>query len=1017
MNNHYIMPWPDVQRRVFAYILDRLNLFSDFDPEKLEVSIWATSALRLQDVALDPVRLSNRGVNVRSAILREIRVQLSTNGVQVDASGLEVDAELCEPQPDLGLSMLLDPLDPDLSISDDQVGYGMGDTSGIVTKIADMALAQLTCNINKITINLTIRAQEVLVQAEAASLTSNKVLHIEALSVAPNEFYASTNLAESTYFDTQEQATPEFLRIDNLVAEVKDKYISLAVDNVCIEAIPYLELFLGLIDSFFLQQDNQTSDNTESSEETIFIGKAKVDKVTFLDGGHQFSLCQICYENGHLVIDELHVPGIAHCQPFLIVKPGLMIEIPLPIAAQVESMDYARSLIERLKLVLNGLKPPPAAEPTPFSVKLPDLRVAFGDFIIVIAPQNITHEKLAISQLSIVFPNGRAVVDGIEWVWTDVLHLNDLNVMLTSDYSVESSNHSDTGPPTFDELPVVRQNIVVDHFSVENATFQCVGSLASNNGKLKAELEGKFNKSWLRCSINATMGPWEINISETDGVIQLEDLALQVGSNSGDHSSTGVGGLKSRLKASINGSIILKHELATLRVPLEISGRYSKGRWAMHIPTIRVYLVDDSEIEIVKARQLVLTTNGGRVSRINVSACADSWERIHRLVDSLSPDSPKRHYNVQPSEINIMEDIDNLTFTDIPAEEDTPVSTVLGPELVVVEDYMDRSRHNTHKTDGWTMVIDHLSWQLFDGFDLKNTRNDLGTAIRRVETDPATTSPASPDEVVGDIMYESIFVGGRPHEDLQKRVREELGGKGFGRSMQPKVKLTAWGTSIAIQRSALRFQVAALKVADLLSSSSFQHVMEIQGPASALKIDAESVGENPELRLVFKSEPISVSLDQDMLEFLMRFFQFTALPPKNAPLVEAEKPYFQRVEIMDVLLRISYKPKKIDYRGLRTSYAELLNLFSIDRARVTLKHCVLYGILGVDRLSDKLGAVWGPEITHNQLLRVLTRVGPLRSVARLGYSVKDGAGVSTVKKTASGLYKVGSRLRQSRPRQ
>lgn len=1009
---HYVMPWPDVQRRVFAYILDRLNLFSDFDPKKLEVSLWATSALRLQDVALDPGRLSNRGVSVSRASLREIRVQLSTNGVQIDACGLEIDAELYEPQPDLGLSILLDPLDSEMSRSDEQVGYGMGDTSGIVTKLADLALAQLTCRISEISWNLRVRGRTVLVEADSASLASNKTLHLEALRVAPSIFYTPDSMAGSTYFDTQEQVTPDLLRINSLMAEVKENSINLTVDKITVEAIPLLEIVLGLVDDFLLQQSSRSPEEGSNSDDAMRISETKVNEVVFFDEGHRFRLCQIHFENNHLVIDELDIPGVARCQPFLTIKPGLLVETPLPIAAQLEAPEYAYSLVERLRTTLTGLRPPPAAEPTHFCVKLPDLRVACGDIIVVIAPQVITHEEMFVPELSVVFRHGRAVADGLRWIWADALHMDSLNVILTTDSDSKSGENSNFSQFNVEELPTLAQNIYIDSFSVEKGSLSILGSVKAAGGKIAARIESKYKNSWFRCSVKANTQPWEIAIREVDAFVQLEEIPIG-GQKKTENSVSEIKVLKTLIKVTIAGNMTFGHQLVTLRAPIDGSARYGRGKWAVHVPELRMYLMDELRSEILKARHITLAPMGTRVAQINVSVCADSWERIHRLIDSLSPGTPKRTYNVQPSEIDVLKDVDKLTFTEFLEEEDQPTFTTSSPELVIVDDYMDKSHHTPPKNYAWTLNIDHLTWQLFDGFDLQNVRRDLGEAIHRVEREP---TPNRPDEIVGDVMYESIFVGGRPHEDLQTQVRDELGGKGYGRSRQPKVKLTVWGTSIAFRADNLSAQVVSLKVADLLPSSTFQHVLEFQGGSAALKLELETVGENPELRLLLKSEPISISLDQDMLEFLMRFFQFTSLPASRAPSPENEKPYFQRVEVTDVLMRISYHPKKMDYRGLRTSYAELLNLFYIDRARVTLKHCVLYGISGIDRVTRELFAVWGPEIRHNQLLRVLTGFGPLRSVARIGTSVRDGAGISTVRKTASGLYKVGTRLTQSRQR-
>lgn len=135
--------------------------------------------------------------------------------------------------------------------------------------------------------------------------------------------------------------------------------------------------------------------------------------------------------------------------------------------------------------------------------------------------------------------------------------------------------------------------------------------------------------------------------------------------------------------------------------------------------------------------------------------------------------------------------------------------------------------------------------------------------------------------------------------------------------------------------------------------------------------------------------PLRLHVDQDALDFITRFFEFK--DDTNAPKgASGEEPYLQRVEVRPIPVKLDYKPKKVDYAGLRSGRTnEFMNFFILDGAEFVLRHVIIYGCSGMLKLHHSLEDVWMPDVKKNQLPSVLSGLNGVRTLVNVGSGVRD----------------------------
>ncbi|KAI9315841.1 hypothetical protein BX666DRAFT_258603 [Dichotomocladium elegans] len=156
-----------------------------------------------------------------------------------------------------------------------------------------------------------------------------------------------------------------------------------------------------------------------------------------------------------------------------------------------------------------------------------------------------------------------------------------------------------------------------------------------------------------------------------------------------------------------------------------------------------------------------------------------------------------------------------------------------------------------------------------------------------------------------------------------------------------------------------------------------------------------------EFRIKFKLLPVRLYVDQDALNFMVKYFTFDKSLLKSTAFANAaikvekeeediQEIFFQTIEIYPIVLKVDYKAKHINFGNIKEGQlAELVNLFNLDGADFQLSHVRLAGISGFRRLGDKLAQEWLPHIKNTQVPHVISGVSPIRSVVNLGGGVAD----------------------------
>ncbi|CAO2827290.1 unnamed protein product [Amaranthus hypochondriacus] len=184
--------------------------------------------------------------------------------------------------------------------------------------------------------------------------------------------------------------------------------------------------------------------------------------------------------------------------------------------------------------------------------------------------------------------------------------------------------------------------------------------------------------------------------------------------------------------------------------------------------------------------------------------------------------------------------------------------------------------------------------------------------------------------------------------------------------------------------------------------------------SKALKLELEAVRPDPmtpleEYRLRLAALPILLHLHQSQLDFLISFFggKYPTDEPsqdddkdssstdvtlaKDSKLKgladEALLPFFQKFDIWPIILRVDYRPSRVDLAALSGGkYVELVNLVPWKGVELHLKHVEAAGIYGWANVCETIAGEWLEDISQHQVHKLLQGLPAIRSLVTVGSS-------------------------------
>ncbi|KAF1356038.1 hypothetical protein EJ07DRAFT_158020 [Lizonia empirigonia] len=346
----------------------------------------------------------------------------------------------------------------------------------------------------------------------------------------------------------------------------------------------------------------------------------------------------------------------------------------------------------------------------------------------------------------------------------------------------------------------------------------------------------------------------------------------------------------------------------------------------------------------------------------------------------------------------------------------------------------------------------NIIWNLFDGYDWPRTRSIISQAVDDVEAraEERRRKPRDEEEdddfVEEDFLFNSVWIGVPIKEEkgaLARRINHDIDDtvsetgsyatstatRSTGATTRPRsvtkpgrrrlklerskhkkiafslmgvaVDLVAFPPDSGETLNSIDVRIQDFEIFDHVPTSTWKKFITCVIPPSERELDRPMVNLNlltvkpvtdlaaSELVIKVSILPLRLHVDQDALDFITRFFEFKD-DSVETPTAPSEQPFIQRLEVNAVQLKLDYKPKRVDYSGIRSGHTgEFKNFLILDGSDITLRHAIVYGITSFDKLHKTLNDVWTPDVIRNQLPGVLSGLAAVRPLVNVGSGVRD----------------------------
>lgn len=350
-----------------------------------------------------------------------------------------------------------------------------------------------------------------------------------------------------------------------------------------------------------------------------------------------------------------------------------------------------------------------------------------------------------------------------------------------------------------------------------------------------------------------------------------------------------------------------------------------------------------------------------------------------------------------------------------------------------------------------TNVIWHLydgyDWQRTrDGIAEVVEQVEQRAEERRARRRQSRQEPEDDESIIGDVLFNSIYIGvpaNHNAEELRRRINNTINedmsetasvpasisrpttsysGTGqparqrskrrlkLGRSKSQKMSFDLKDVAVDVVVlppggevvSSIDIRLTDFEIFDKMPSSTWRKFLthrddpsmrEMSKPMFNIKMEnVKTIRSHAatDIMLHVTALPLRLHVDQDAQQFMIRFFAFKDETVPESNISDEDKPYISRIEVDDVELRLDYKPKNLDWMGLRAGKtSELMNVLTLEAANIRLRHAILHGVGGFDQLHPKLDGLWTPDVIKSQLPQVVSGVAAVRSLVNLGVGMRD----------------------------
>lgn len=734
------MLWPDVTRRIWSYIIAKLGIFTNVDPSQLELS---ATKLRLNQLEVDHSKLDIPGMTTQKFVIGQLGLELGVSGLFISANTVSIELMLDKIESaDLGISMLMEATKNEINSeipTENEVAGGVvaasdgaivgpaGSASGssavggMASKIADLALSQISATVKEINIDVHLSpTSSIGIHIEQGILSSKHKLELESISINYSE---ADQMMKSVYFDTSStlMSVPELAFINRIVVDftLDSMIFSVLVDHARVAGVSLLKWMVTLMNEHSGQtNDKDATDDTKKDSESEASGDLTVGTLEIyetLEGSRQpLKLHNIKLSQEEFVIEELELPEVVHVSPFFSLNKQktesgevilqASVDVPVSVNIPLDFLSPIHQLIDTITAILAELELEDDREATKFIMKLPELRIGIdnGLAVLLVFPQDLSQEHLSIRECILTAADGQILLKNLDFDFGSKVDIDEVRMKITQRFleSIDCmKNEYDKFIPDSEldksfvdntiwngiELPELSlrvQSLLLDYESYRlNLYIHCL--MSAEKTTLKAEARGLDEKSELELDFQAISRD---SLRSIDSALLLKKCNIHIPLEAFVDTSESSNNAESKeiIGKESNNAVLCPTVTCSIKFDTdvnifanEVQSRltfensylsFDPNQTLLVIPRAVWGVLDTTFVNLLKVKNLKYKLNYDRehslsISRCVLSTCADTHHYIVDTISKLIPEVPTPSFKTElDGEINVLEDVEQEYF-------------------------------------------------------------------------------------------------------------------------------------------------------------------------------------------------------------------------------------------------------------------------------------------------------------------------------------------------------------------